>query len=116
MKSLTLAGMKCTKLDASGYPDLRELEILHGKMLKSVKLAKCRKLTYLYFYNCDNISSVDARKCKLKAVDAYGCDKLKSVSKIKANPGAKKSIHKGCWWMSTSAYKKRSWDERNYNK
>ena len=101
--SLSYNGEK--KIDLNKYKNLKIAYFYAGKFVEC-KLDQCTKLKYAYFYQSDNIKSVDLRKAKgLKAVDIYGCKNLK-VKEVKTVKTTKKTVGKGRQWETTDAWKK----------
>lgn len=105
LRSISLCKIKRDSLDLSKYKNLQEVTVLVSPM-KSVNLNKCKKLLYVYFYDCGKLKSVKADKAsKLRYLNWYRCGSLKK-SGIKTAGKGKIAGGEGSYWMNTKKYKK----------
>lgn len=105
LRSISLYKMKCNSLNLSKYKNLQEVTVLVSTM-KSVNLSKCKKLLYVYFYNCGKLKSVKVNKAsKLRHLNWYGCSSLKK-SRVKTAGKGKIAGGKGMYWINTKKYSK----------
>ena len=105
LRWISLAYINTKTLNLNKFKQL-DLAYFYSNKFTTCKFDRCTKLKYVYFYCCNQISSVDLHYAKaLKGIDIYYCKKL-NTEEIKSPKTAKITINQGRWWESTKDWQK----------